>query len=171
MKQEEEDVMSESSEDIDDEFKDDYDHLKDGNVNSLPEIASINQIEDVCTIIILSLFPLSHHTDLCLCVCVCVCVQKIANLLQFGAQLLEDMVKGSNPDDGDRETNDSGMTTGGMEISKNFVETVKEISKEMAVHIHNVSLNPTLPFESNTYNSYQNLNSIVNRSKCIKDQL
>jgi hypothetical protein len=142
MKQEEEDVMSEGSEDIDDEFKDDYDHLKDDNVNSLPEIASINQIED-----------------------------KIANLLQFGAQLLEDMVKGSNPDDRDRETNDSGMTSGGMEISKNFVETVKEISKEMAVHIHTVSLNPTLPFESNSYNSYQNLNSIVNRSKCIKDQL
>lgn len=57
MEQEEEDVMSdeeEGSEDIDDEFKDDYDNLKDSNVNNLPEIASINQIEDVCATIILS---------------------------------------------------------------------------------------------------------------------
>ncbi len=85
--------------------------------------------------------------------------------------MLEDMVKGSNPD-GDRETDDSGMAlAAGVEISKNFVETVKEISKEMAVHIHNVSLHSTLPFESNSYSSYQNLNTIVNRSKCLMDQL
>ena len=136
------DIDNMNDEDIDDEFKDSDDEA---DINKSPNMQVLNQVEDVRYTQLQTVCCI--HTD--------VDLQKIATLLEYSVQLLDDIKNNKTTPD----------------LATNFVETIKEMSGELARQIHLVSQLPTLPFESNSYSSTERLNAIVARSKLIEAQL
>jgi hypothetical protein len=76
-------------------------------------------------------------------------------LLEYSVQLLEDIKN----------------NRASPELSSNFVETIQDVSRELARHIHIVSQLPTLPFEANSYSSFESLNALINTTKLIQQQI